>query len=268
MCLNVIKVSIEMKNYAHVANYVSKAEQTPDLSDKVVIAKLKVVSGLGNLESRKYKNAAKKFIETTIELGNNYTEVISCQDIAVYGTLCALAQFDRAELKKRVLDNLSFRNFLELTPEVRELINDFYTSRYASCLRVLEKLKPTLLLDVNLHEHVEELYKQIRSKALVQYFSPFISVDLQTMAQAFNTNVAGLEKELSKLIMESKIQARIDSHNKRLFARQTDQRSSTFDKTFQIGEEYQENTKATLLRVNLMRNDFVVKSSKQHDKPK
>lgn len=34
------------------------------------------------------------------------------------------------------------------------------------------------------------------------------------MAEAFNTTVAGLEKELSQLIMEDSIQARIDSHNK------------------------------------------------------
>lgn len=31
MCLNVIKVSIEMGNYVHVSNYVQKAEQVPDV---------------------------------------------------------------------------------------------------------------------------------------------------------------------------------------------------------------------------------------------
>jgi COP9 signalosome complex subunit 1 len=69
-------------------------------------------------------------------------------------------------------------------------------------------------LDVHLHEHVEGLYQKIRNKALVQYFSPFLSVDMATMATAFNTDVQGLEKELSRLIMEGSIQARIDSHNK------------------------------------------------------
>ena len=75
-------------------------------------------------------------------------------------------------------------------------------------------VQTSLLLDIHLHEHVEQLYQKIRNKALVQYFSPFISVNLNTMAQAFNTTVAGLERELSKLIMEGQIQARIDSHNK------------------------------------------------------
>jgi len=33
------------------------------------------------------------------ELGNHYSEVIAPQDVATYGGLCALATFDRTELK-------------------------------------------------------------------------------------------------------------------------------------------------------------------------
>jgi len=262
MCLNVIRVAIEMGNYSHVVNYVSKAEQTDAFGangDKVIIAKFKVCSGLANLENKKYKLAARKLLETTIDIGNNFSEVIAAQDIATYGALCALASFDRQELKKKVIDNLTFRPFLELTPEIRELINDFYASRYASCLKYLDKLKPSVQLDLHLHEHVESLYQKIRNKALVQYFSPFSSIDLKTMADSFNTSVSGLEKELTRLIMDDTIQARIDSHNKRLYAKQSDQRTSTFDKSLQMGQEYQDNTKSMLLRMNLLRNDFQVK---------
>eukprot|EP01115_Flamella_aegyptia_P009103 TRINITY_DN3851_c0_g1_i2.p1 TRINITY_DN3851_c0_g1~~TRINITY_DN3851_c0_g1_i2.p1 ORF type:complete len:317 (-),score=105.72 TRINITY_DN3851_c0_g1_i2:149-1099(-) len=240
MCMNVIKVSIEMGNYAHVVNYVAKAEQTPDLSDKVTVAKLKVCAALSNLENRKYKVAARKFLETTIDIADNYNEVISAQDIAIIGGLTALATYDRQELKKKVLDDPQFRNFLELTPETREIINDFYESRYASCFKTLLKIKNNLLLDIFLHEHVESLYQKIRNKALVQYFTPFMSVDLNTMAQAFNSDVAGLEKELSRLIMEGAIQARIDSHNKRLYGRQTDQRTVTFQKNSSNGRRIPE----------------------------
>jgi len=257
--LNVIKVSIEMGNFAHVINYVNKAEQTPDLTDSVVLAKLKCCAGLAHLENRKYKVAAKKFLETTFDLGTNFTEVLSPQDVAIYGGICALATFDRAELKSKVIDNGPFKNFLELVPQVRELINDFYGSRYASCLNYLQQLKPDLLLDIHLHDHVTSLYQKIRSKAIVQYFSPFISVDLNTMSLAFNTDVAGLERELSGLILEGAIQARIDSHNKILFARTTNQRSATFEKALLMGEEYQRQTKAMLLRINLMKHDFIVR---------
>eukprot|EP00850_Spirogloea_muscicola_P020143 SM000208S06313 [mRNA] locus=s208:36554:38504:- [translate_table: standard] len=267
MCLNVILVSIELGHFVHVSNYVTKAEQTPDLQDPVVLAKLRCAAGLAFLESKKYKPAARKFVETHFELGNNYAEVIAPQDVAVYGALCALASFDRSELKSKVLDNVSFRNFLELVPEVRELIYDFHGSQYASCLNYLQKLKPAFLLDIHLHDHVESLYEQIRHKALIQYTTPFISVNLGVMAAAFNTNIAGLEKELALLIMDNQIQARIDSHNKTLYARHADQRNATFQKALQLGTEYQRDTKAMLLRASLLRKDFVVKVASRKTAP-
>lgn len=70
----------------------------------------------------------------------------------------------------------------------------------------LQKLKPNLLLDIHLYDHVDTLYEQIRHRALIQYTNPFISVDLNTMASAFKTSVAGLEKELAALITENQIQ--------------------------------------------------------------
>eukprot|EP00252_Welwitschia_mirabilis_P017230 TRINITY_DN38206_c0_g1_i1.p1 TRINITY_DN38206_c0_g1~~TRINITY_DN38206_c0_g1_i1.p1 ORF type:complete len:440 (-),score=62.48 TRINITY_DN38206_c0_g1_i1:314-1633(-) len=256
MCLNVILVSIEMGQFMHVSNYVTKAEQTPDVQDQwVTMAKIKCAAGLAYLENKKYKLAARKFVETNIEIGNNYSEVIAPQDIATYGGLCALASFDRSELKSKVIDNVNFRNFLELVPEVRELIHDFYASRYASCLKYLQNLKPNLMLDIHLHDHVEVLYNQIRHQALIQYTTPFISVDLHTMANAFMTDVAGIEKELEALIMDNQIQARIDSHRSILYARHADQRNTTFQRVLQTGEEFDREARAMLLRANLMKHD-------------
>lgn len=39
------------------------------------------------------------------------------------------------------MNNSSFKAFLELLPWLRELISDFYSSNYASCLQTLEKMK-------------------------------------------------------------------------------------------------------------------------------
>nr|GMD62385.1 probable methyltransferase PMT13 [Ipomoea batatas] len=199
MCLNAILVSIEMGQFTHVTSYVSKAEQSQDALDPITTAKLRCAAGLAHLEAKKYKLAARK---------------------------------------SKVIDNINFRNFLELVPEVRELIQDFYTSHYASCLEYLGNLKANLLLDIHLHDHVETLYNQIRNKALIQYTHPFVSVDLNMMANAFKTTVTGLEKELESLITDNQIQARIDSHNKILYARHADQRNATFQRVLQTGGEF------------------------------
>ncbi|XP_058104811.1 COP9 signalosome complex subunit 1 [Magnolia sinica] len=263
MCFNVILVSIELGQFMHVTNYVSKAEQTPEPLDPVTVAKLRCAAGLAHLDAKKYKLAARKFLETGPELGNNYTEVIAPQDVATYGGLCALASFDRTELKNKVIDNINFRNFLELVPEVRELIHDFYASRYASCLEYLENLKANLLLDIHLYDHVETLYNQIRHKAIIQYTHPFISVDLPTMASAFKTSVAGLEKELEALITDNQIQARIDSHNKILYARHADQRNATFQRALQTGMEFDRDVRAMLLRASLVKHEYNLRAARK-----
>ncbi len=73
--------------------------------------------------------------------------------------------------------------------QVRELLHDFYGSRYASCLRTLAALRPSLALDMYLAPHVEALYSAIRQRALIQYTAPFTSVSLATMAEAFSSSV-------------------------------------------------------------------------------
>lgn len=62
--------------------------------------------------------AARKFVEVAPELGSSFDGVVSPEDIAVYGGLCALATFNREEMKRKVLDNSSFKNFLDLVPQV------------------------------------------------------------------------------------------------------------------------------------------------------
>ena len=104
-----------MGNFTHVANYITKAESTPDTSDAVVLTgQLKVAAGLAHLEGKKYKQAARKFLEASPELGTSFSDVMSQQDVATYGGLCALASYDRAELKAKLIDNSPFRAFLEL----------------------------------------------------------------------------------------------------------------------------------------------------------
>ncbi|KAL1920755.1 uncharacterized protein VTP21DRAFT_11390 [Calcarisporiella thermophila] len=260
MCLNVIKVSIELGNFSHINNYGVKAESTPDVQEKALIqAKLRASSALAFLDNSNYKQAARALLEIPFSLGFQYNEVIAPNDIAIYGGLCALATFDRAELKTKVIDSTEFKQYLELEPQIRELILGFYNSKYTACLEILENWKNDLLLDLHLSSHVDKLYTLIRKKALIQYFTPFTSVDLRKMATAFNTTVSLLERELAALIMDNQIQGRIDSHNKVLHARKQDLRGDVFRQCFAMANEYERAARAMLLRINLIKADLVVK---------
>ncbi|XP_067088521.1 COP9 signalosome complex subunit 1 isoform X1 [Osmerus mordax] len=267
MCLNVIKVSVYLQNWSHVLSYVSKAESTPEIAEQrgerdspnqAVLTKLKCAAGLAELASKKYKPAAKCFLLASFD-HCDFPELLSPGNVAVYGGMCALATFDRQELQKNVISSSSFKLFLELEPQVRNVIFKFYESKYASCLKLLDDMKDNLLLDMYLAPHVRTLYTQIRNRALIQYFSPYASADMTEMAQAFNTSVAALEDELSQLILEGLINARIDSHSKILYARDVDQRSSTFDRSLHMGTGFQRRAKALILQAAVLRSHVHVK---------
>ncbi|GIL49002.1 hypothetical protein Vafri_5484 [Volvox africanus] len=258
MCLAVIRTALELENFVHVANYIGKAESTPDvINDPITYSKLKAASGLQLLRAKKFKLAARKLCEVSPEMGSSYSDVIALHDVAVYGSLCALASLDRSELRTKVISNIGFREILELAPEMRELVHSFYNSQYAAALRCLDALKPSLLLDVHLSDSVPQLYALIRHRALCQYVQPFSSVNLAAMAVAFNTAVGELEKQLAGLIMDGAISARIDSATKVLYASKADLRATTFAKVLAAGEAYCRDTRALLLRANLVQHDFM-----------
>uniref|UniRef100_A0A3P9NHB2 G protein pathway suppressor 1 n=1 Tax=Poecilia reticulata TaxID=8081 RepID=A0A3P9NHB2_POERE len=242
MCLNVIK---------------QRGER--DSQNQTVLTKLKCSAGLAELASRKYKPAAKCFLQASFD-HCDCPELLSPSNVAVYGGLCALASFDRQELQRNVISSSSFKLFLELEPQIRDIIFKFYESKYASCLKLLDEIKDNLLLDMYLAPHIKTLYSQIRNRALIQYFSPYVSADMTKMAQAFNTTVAALEDELTQLILEGLVNARIDSHSKILYARDVDQRSTTFEKSLHMGKEFQRRAKAMILRAAVLRNQIHVKS--------
>ncbi|XP_005256410.1 COP9 signalosome complex subunit 1 isoform X8 [Homo sapiens] len=267
MCLNVIKVSVYLQNWSHVLSYVSKAESTPEIAEQrgerdsqtqAILTKLKCAAGLAELAARKYKQAAKCLLLASFD-HCDFPELLSPSNVAIYGGLCALATFDRQELQRNVISSSSFKLFLELEPQVRDIIFKFYESKYASCLKMLDEMKDNLLLDMYLAPHVRTLYTQIRNRALIQYFSPYVSADMHRMAAAFNTTVAALEDELTQLILEGLISARVDSHSKILYARDVDQRSTTFEKSLLMGKEFQRRAKAMMLRAAVLRNQIHVK---------
>lgn len=62
-----------------------------------------------------------------------------------------------------------------------------------------------------------------------------------------------------QLILDGQIQARIDSHNKVLYAKDADQRGSTFEKALLVGRDYQRRTKMLILRTAMLKNHIHVK---------
>ena len=69
MCLNAIRVGVEMRNYNYVRNFATKAEQTHGLSQvPTALCEIRIASGLAALDACNYKLAARKLIEAASTL--------------------------------------------------------------------------------------------------------------------------------------------------------------------------------------------------------
>ena len=156
-------------------------------------AKFTCAAALAHLHFDKYTEAAKHFTSLKTDIGNSYTEVVSQQDVAVYGGLCALATFDREQLKKHIVhENVTFRDMLSTVPEMRDIIEDFWNSRYPQCLSKLDLIKKELLLDIT-SKRPQALFAH-PSKALINT-QTVLRVELNHHGFTFNCDsVETLEK--------------------------------------------------------------------------
>lgn len=256
MCMNVVKTTLEMGKFNHVLSYVGKAEN--HRPDPEQLSHLSCAAGLALLDRGSYSGAASKFLAVS----SVDPSVMSMKDVVTYAGLCALATFSRSEMKSRVVDNKKFRERLEEVPAVREMILDSYSSSYSSCLQSLDNLEGTLSYDIHVHDHIKTLKTKIRKKAILQYFSPFAAVSLETMAQSFNSDVATIEKECAALIMDNQLDGKIDSHNKILYASEGEKRRTAFRSALRLAESYEQSSHALLVRVNLLNSGSFVKPAR------
>ena len=204
----------------------------------------------------RYRATAKAFIGISPE--NCPDDFLSPSNVALYGGLCALACYNRDELKDHVLSNAHFKQLLETEPQLREVITSFHGSNYHRCFKIMDEMRNNWLLDIYLSSHVDTLYNMIRERALCQYFGSYSSIDMRKMAAAFNTSVDELQEELSLLIQNDAIKGRIDSHNKILFAKETNYRTVIMDKALELGQEFERKSSVMLAKCALVKAKVVV----------
>ncbi|KHN97644.1 26S proteasome, regulatory subunit Rpn7 [Metarhizium album ARSEF 1941] len=246
-------VSLHRRDYAMVLNNIGKitAVQNGD-DEKALQAYTRIASGIALLGMERFDDAAKAFLGTDSSVpSSEYGHIASPNDVAVYGGLLALAIMDRKELQQRVLDNQSFRTFLEHEPHIRKAISLFVNGRYSSCLSILEGSRADYLLDIYLQSHIPTIYSKIRTKCIVQYFVPFSCVTLESLDAAFAQPGTSIGPELIEMIRQDVLKARIDAKNKLLVAVRPDARAVMQKEALRAARKYEREAKERLRRISL-----------------
>ncbi|KAJ7058005.1 26S proteasome subunit RPN7-domain-containing protein [Mycena amicta] len=296
MCLSVLELLIEQRNYSHLPTYVFKADAALDAASAAasnaakegegassaaaptllnkrkpiseererVQSKLDFAMALSHLASGSYQKAAYAFLKlgAAKDFGDWMGRLVAPGDIAIYGVLCALSSLPRSALKVQILENSTFGVYIEQEPYVRELVEAYLSSNFKTVLDLLNRYSARHSLDLYLAPHVAALTDLIRNWAVVLYFQPFASIRLDRMSAAFGWTLDEVEKHVVNLIQAGSIHGRVDSQDKILYAKQTDYRAELFARAIKAGRDIQATNRKVLLRMRLQQADLMIKAPK------
>lgn len=275
MVNRLINANIEQNNWLSVKENVNKIQSLPQKpvdADKLD-AKLISAQGLAEMCTQQYRKAALTLVECNPYMVHNrqddpaiddlYNSVMSPSDVATYGALCALATMGRGELKKHVLENNKFRNYLELEPHLRRAISSFVAGKYSQCLDILQAYRTDYLLDLYLSSHYDRLFNLVRNKAIVQYLIPYSRVTFSALATAFKTNEQDIVDSLIELIQSHQISAMLDLECGLLVTSKTESRPELFKSALESSQEYEKMMQSQLLRFAIVNANLEVQSPKQ-----
>ncbi|KAG2102182.1 26S proteasome subunit RPN7-domain-containing protein [Suillus cothurnatus] len=269
MCLSVLELVIEQRNYAHISSYVFKAEGALDTASAAAASN--AAPGSNNISAAPppKKSAERDQVQSKLDFAMalfhprtsqlrkgcpTFPEesalrillLVAPGDFAIYGTLCALASMSRSAIKSQLTEMLFS---LHLT-------QSYLSSDFKNVLELLERYSTRHYVDIHMYSHVYDLTNLIRNVAVVLYFQPFQTIRLDRMSAAFGWTVDEVEKEVVALIQSGQIQGRI------LKARKVDHRAELFARAIKTAAEIQSTNRKLLLRMRLQQADLVVKPPK------
>lgn len=116
----------------------------------------------------------------------------------------------------------------EIVPMVK-LVTAFQTSNVDDFEKVLGEYRDELV-DGFIAEFVPALYVNVRTQLLLKLIVPYTTVRVEFLAKSLNVSVAEVESMLVSLVLDKKVDGRIDQINKRLLVGTRDNSARKYDK--------------------------------------
>ncbi|KAH8075536.1 hypothetical protein JL721_1548 [Aureococcus anophagefferens] len=259
-CGRVAAAAVDLKNWAHVANYCAKADHALDALGPSARAD----GGARDLALRLQAcgAAAGGDRDGAPEGGAAAPgrDAVPPGDFAACAALLALASLPRDELKRSCVEDVAFKNAVASLPRVKALLSDALSGSYAAALRELAAIVDELSFDPALRPHAAHLGALAGDKCLADYCKPYGAVCLRRMAGAFDLSLEDVESAVAKLVVAKKIHARVDSQRKTLIAVDRDARAASLGTVLDHGRAYVGEVKALALRMSCLEHDLVVRA--------
>jgi len=257
-------------------------------SGNLFLSKLNAARGVAYLAEGMIKEASNSFLAMTGDLTNEFNQVLSKEDIALYGGLTSLIALDRREMaiyfsvnnkdgmnvnantstNTNTGSNSSFRERLDAYPDLRDAIQSYIHADYGACLKSVDRLRSSWTTDLYLGPQADELWRMVRGKCLVQYFEPYSAVSLHAVMDSFAfQNVEELEDVVAELLERKEIVgAKIDGVQRTLHvssagALERRRRRVMVRKLARMGDRLLDEVEDMLLRMACLEKGVIVGKS-------
>lgn len=214
---------------------------------------LDLLHGLFHLLRGNYVSCMKYLITIDYDTCLKFPQYLSPTDLLIYVALCALSCSDYHQIRLLIKDNARFRKFLELEPEIEEMLDLAAHFKYRKCLDLLESWKNDFLLDIFVSPQWEDLYSLIQRNFLKDFLKPYCQISLSQIHEEFSVlQLPMLESLLILLISSNDIPFRYDSDAKTLILNDVDVQSETITEISQNLPRYERLANAYYIRNRLL----------------
>lgn len=199
----------------------------------------KTYLGIYHLSTRDFLNAAKLLTESLSTFTS--TELTSYEDVAQYCLIAGALNFDRPDLKKKLLDSPEIISVLSQTPKIVEpiydLIKSLYSTDYKSFFPALLNTNEEILLkDRFLAPHAAYYLREIRVRAYAQLLESYRSLSLKSMASQFGVSVSFLDDDLCAFIRNKKLFCVIDRVGGIVETNRADGKEAQYENLIRLGD--------------------------------
>lgn len=265
--LHILEISIALKNFASVREYVSKLEHTisgESSSMPDVTTKLNIASGLEALSRSDYSRAASQFAAASKLATEAWGTVLSNEDVAMYAGLLTLATSSRGEMVALA----EHPEALELVPALREgLVLFGRRGNYKQSWHVCESVFEVLTNDMHMVPHLTSLQQLIRQKTLLQYWKPYRRVSFANMAEDLGPGLVPSQDFLISHMVEAIASGaapstRIDLQSYTLVREESDAEEAKLEQTqakvAQLTTDLLTDTYCAIVRLACIEHELVV----------
>jgi 26S proteasome regulatory subunit N7 len=170
--------------------------------------RLKVYEGYFFYTTRKYADASRLFLDGLSTF--NCPELISFKEYVRSTVIASIVSLERVKLRETVVDSPEVRQLSHELTLISEYLNSFYDCEYSTFFKRLADVTDELKLDRFFSPHIKFYCREMRLKAYAQYLEPYLSVQLDSMAEAFGVTQEFIDKELSRFISLKRLDCKVD----------------------------------------------------------